>query len=312
MVMKEFNIELHKNTKWENPFSACIGYFDGLHLGHQELMRITKQDALKKNIKSALMTFDPDPWITLKIKNDIKHLTPLVLRKRLAREFGIDYWITLRFTEEMSQLSPEAFIELLNTIPLSSLICGFDFNYGKKGKGNIETLKAAIKNFELITVPPIVFKGAKISTTRICTLLEEGKVLEANQLLGYPFQMTGTVIHGKHLGSTIGFPTANLSYSNEFLLPKEGVYIGTAIVENIAYMAMINIGRNPTVEQRSSISIEVHILDFNKDIYEKELSIAFHNRIRDIIKFASINDLVRQLEVDCISTKEYFSYNSIM
>ena len=303
--MKEFIVKLKNKTIWEENFSACIGYFDGIHRGHQKLIETALEEAKTRNIKLAMISFEPDPWITLGIKTNVQHIVPLKLRKQLAASFGVDYWITLEFTKEMANLSPEEFISLLNEMPLEVLVCGFDFNYGKKGEGNIQTLLAAKRKFDFINLAPVTDKGVKISTTLISELIVNGQIEEANSLLGYPLPLVGTVTHGKKIGREIGFPTANLSYSNECLLPKEGVYAGKAFLNNESYLAMINIGKNPTIGSRENNSLEVHILNFCGDIYEHELKIEFYTRIRDEIKFSSIDELKLQLKKDRDFTKDF-------
>ena len=305
MVMKEFVVTLKQKTVWEEPFVACIGYFDGLHRGHQELINVTLKEAKKQNVKSAIISFDPDPWITLGISNEVHHITPYAARIALAEQLGIDYWITLQFTKEVADLSAEAFLSLLESFPLVTLVCGFDFTFGKGGVGTPEIMANTKLSFEQIVVSPIMDEDMKISTTLISQYIKEGRIAKANHLLGYPYQLIGIVVKGKMLGRTLGFPTANIAYADEYLLPKEGVYVGKVNYKGNKYLAMISIGKNPTVETRSDASVEVYILDFDEDIYSEELIVEFHDKIRDIIAFSSLDELVQQLHADCEYTRNY-------
>ena len=187
------------------------------------------------------------------------------------------------------------------------MICGFDFHYGYMGKGNSETL-AREMGVPVSVVKAVEDEKGKISSTRICYAIEKGDMEEVRHLLGTSYQMSGTVVHGRHIGTSLGFPTANIDYGKEYLVPACGVYAGQVIVKGKKYMAMINVGHNPTLNYRNDISIEAHILDFNEDIYGQTITVSFINKIREEIKFNGLEELVNQLKID----KSYAEKNNII
>lgn len=309
--MKVWKLSLDENEKYNVPLSVCIGYFDGLHKGHQGLVKQAIELSEKLGCESGLVTFDPDPWVTLKGIKEIKHITTMKQRIELAEKMGLEHFIILDFTTAMAALSPEDFmLMLMDKLVVKGLVCGFDFHYGAKGKGSSITLKElSIGNFEFVQVDCIDDEFGKISSSRICECIENGNVKEAKELLGYPYRVEGKVIHGNAKGSsTLGFPTANCEIDEEFILPKRGVYIGKVIVNDQYKAAMINIGHNPTFNKRNMISIEAHILDFNQDIYGQEIKVEFYEYIREEKKFDSIEALIDQLKKDVEKTARYFNH----
>ncbi len=307
--MKIWDLTLDKRCTCSVAVAACIGYFDGLHLGHQELINKTIKLSEELQCESAIITFNPDPWVTIKKVQNVKHITTMKQRQDIAFKKGIKNFFILDFNATMAAMSPDDFINfILDNIHLKGLVCGFDFHYGAKGIGDIYSLQSfAKKRFEFIFVQSINDDLGKISSSRICDYIQEGQVKEASQLLGYPFYLDAKVIHGKAQGKDkLGFPTANCEVNPEIILPKRGAYVGKVLVEGTSHLAMINIGHNPTFNQRHMISVEAHVLDFNGDIYGKEISVYFIDFIRDEIKFESIEALIKQLHNDVEYTRNYF------
>lgn len=298
--MRIVTIDVNHPKRLRFPICACIGYFDGMHKGHQALLEKTIEVAREKQCESALITFEPDPWVTIKgmKENELQHITTMQQKINLAIRYGIENIIILEFTKEMCELSPELFVKnVLESCDLKGLICGFDFHYGYMGKGNSTTLRKQA-NFDVYVVDPVEEEGAKISSTRITLLLNQGKIEEANELLGHPFEMIGKVIPGKHKGTTFGFPTANIAFSDEYLSLKQGVYACYAIVKDKKYKAMVNIGHNPTMNYTEKLSYEAHILDFHEDIYNNRIILQFIQYLRPEMKFLNLNNLIMQLEQD--------------
>ncbi|MCI6704414.1 MAG: riboflavin biosynthesis protein RibF [Bulleidia sp.] len=295
--MRIVNVKLGEIRKQKNPVVACIGYFDGMHKGHQALVNATLEKAKELGVESGLITFDPDPWVTLRNEKDVKHITPLQQRINIAVELGIKNIFILNFTKEMAALSPLDFIKVLDSCNIKALICGFDYHYGQFGKGDIESLKRDA-DFEVVVVDAVNDNEGKISSTRITNLIEEGEVHKAEELLGYAYRVEGYVVHGNAKGRTIGYPTANVSVPSEYLEPKGGVYACFALIDGKKYKAMVNIGHNPTFNYTETMSLEAYILDFSGDLYDKRLKISFKYYLRPEKKFKYIGNLKMQLEQD--------------
>ncbi len=291
-------IDLNETSRSYKPAAACIGYFDGLHLGHQALIKKTIELAHEHQCESALITFDPDPWVTIHKDMTVKHITTMKQRINLAMQSGIKNIYILKFTEEMSKLSPHDFVErVILPCNIKALVCGFDFRYGFKGQGTCDTLRQE-GLFDVAVVDAVMDSGEKISSTRISSLIEAGEVDEAARLMGHPYVIEGKVIHGRHVGASLGFPTANIDVDLEYLEPKHGVYACRAYIKGIPYPAMANLGHNPTVNYTSALSLEVHILDFEGDLYGETLAVEFVKFIRDEQNFKNRTNLIMQLELD--------------
>lgn len=296
--MRIIRMGLNTNRIYTKPMCACIGYFDGMHIGHQKLVAETVKMAKECHCEAALITFDPDPWVTIKGMKNVKHITTMRERLNRAVELGITNIIILDFTYEFSQLSPSDFVqEILSRISLKGLVCGFDFHYGKNGEGSAETLKET-EGILVEVVDAVEDENGKISSTRISQCIESGRMEEAAAMLGYPFRMSGLVVQGRHQGHSLGFPTANIKYDLEYLLPKGGVYAGYAIVDHKRYRCMINLGHNPTFNYRNDMSLEAHILNYSGDLYTKQITLEFISFIREEKRFSSKGNLIMQLEQD--------------
>ena len=295
--MRIVNVKLGEIRKQKNPVVACIGYFDGMHKGHQALVNATLEKAKVLGVERGLINFDTDPWVTLRDAKDVKHITPLQQRINIAVELGIKNIFILNFTKEMAALSPVDFIKVLDSCNIKALICGFDYHYGQFGKGDIESLKRDA-DFEVIVIDAVSDSEGKISSTRITNLIEEGEVHKAEELLGYAYRVEGYVVHGNAKGRTIGYPTANVSVPSEYLEPKSGVYACFALIDGKKYKAMVNIGHNPTFNYTETMSLEAYILDFSGDLYDKRLKISFKYYLRPEKKFKYIGNLKMQLEQD--------------
>jgi riboflavin kinase/FMN adenylyltransferase len=202
----------------------------------------------------------------------------------------------------MSEQSPAEFIEkTLGQLNLYGLVCGFDFHYGFKGAGNCESLQNDAP-YEVRVVEAVEDETGKISSTRISAAIEQGNMEEAARMLGYEYQIDGTVIHGRHIGTGMGFPTANVGYSTEYILPKKGVYACYAKIGGKKIRAMVNIGHNPTVNYTDRMSLEAHLIDFKGDIYGRMITVSFIRYLRPEMKFRNADNLVMQLDQDLRDT----------
>ena len=282
--------------------ACCIGFFDGFHLGHQALVKKAVQIAQEHQMKAGLITFDPDPWVIFKPDANLDHLTSLQDRIHMAAKMGIEVFYILHFTKEFAALEPDAFHQVVHSMQVNHLICGFDYKYGKKNSGDVHTL-ARQSLFEVHVVDSINDSSLKISSSRIEPLIRAGQIEEANRLLDTYYSIEGEIVPGFRRGhSLLQIPTANLSLNDAYVLPGVGVYVGYMLYEGVFYKAMINVGKNPTFENQM-LTIEAHVLDFSKDIYGEDVRFYFVAKIRDEIKFDCFEALRNQLLADIETTR---------
>lgn len=285
------------------PASVCaLGYFDGLHTGHQELISTAIAQAKKYGLESAALTFDPDPWKVLRPNANLDHLCDLDDKIRLMEASGLDLFYIVEFTHEFADLSIGQFHDFLKALHIKEIVCGFDYTYGKMGKGNVASLEAC-PYFTVDVIDQISDHDEKISSSRIEKLIRQGNVLEANKLLGYIYSIKGRVVHGYERGRILGFPTANLDQAPGTILPGGGVYAGYVQVDHRMIPAMINVGTNPTFNNKG-VTIEANLLGFQGDLYGKTARFFFANLLRPEQKFASVDDLIAQLAKDQRNTPQ--------
>lgn len=298
------------NYNIKNTFLS-IGTFDGLHLGHQKLINRLVELAKTKNAPTTLLTFWPHPKIVLSNNSsDIKLLNTINERISLIEKLGVDNLIIFPFTKEFSKFSAKDFIKkiLISQIKIKGLVIGYDHSFGHKKNNEIISISAEAKkhDFYLEKIKAFVQENTTISSTEIRNALSIGNIELTKKYLSYNYQFSGTVIHGKRIGNKIGFPTANIKIDEEYkLIPAKGVYAVKVHIKNNIHYGMMNIGCKPTINNSlKEISIEVNIFDFNENIYGKEVKIIFLARIRDERKFASLDELKKQLQKDkdlCLS-----------
>lgn len=294
-------------VKFANPI-LTIGNYDGLHLGHRRIIERIKLKAREHNGTSMLMTFHPHPLTILKPEKFVGLITPLHVKIRLIEEAGIDVLFIVPFTEEFHRISPELFVDsfLMEKLGIKGLIVGYDFKFGKGGKGNVEYLafKSTEYGFFFEIQAAITLDGEKVGSNRIRKMIQDGDVGKAAAHLGRPYMIEGTVIKGDGRGRTIGFPTINLK-SDSPLIPKRGVYISMVEIDGKNFSAVTNIGYNPTFDGQG-LTIETYILDFSQDLYGREIVLYFLNRIRDEVKFSSVDELKGRIWKDVETAREYF------
>lgn len=295
------------------PLAIALGFFDGIHKGHQQVFQTVKQIANEQQLHSAVMTFDPHPSIVLGKKDQVHYITPLKEKQRLIASLEIDYLFIVHFTKTFSNLTPEEFVEqYLVNLNAEHVVAGFDYTYGKFGRGTMETMKMhSQERFQVTIVPKLVNNQEKISSTAIRHLIREGQMAQIRPLLNRFYETKGVVIKGDQRGNQIGYPTANIDMQEDYLLPKTGVYAVEINIKNQWYVGMCNVGYRPTFKDpnESALSIEVHILQFNQMIYGETVTIKWHKRIRDEKKFNGIDELIGQLDKDAETIKQYFTDN---
>ncbi|MFP4455786.1 MAG: bifunctional riboflavin kinase/FAD synthetase [Desulfonatronovibrio sp.] len=292
-----------------NASCVTIGNFDGVHVGHQQLITKVKKRAGLLNLSATAITFDPHPMRVLMDKSP-PFITMTAQKLELIDSLGMDYTICLPFTRQMAALEPEEFVYeyLVTKLKLKELIIGYDYSFGKGRQGNFSLLKklAHKYGFSVDQVPPVMVDGAIVSSTRIRDLVEDGRVWEVRPLLGRFYRVEGKVITGRQRGGAqLGFPTANILLKDE-LFPRTGVYAVWIEVKGQIRSAVANIGYNPTFGNKY-LSVEVHIFDFSQDIYEQPVKVHFVQRLRSEIKFSGIDELKNQIGRDCDLARKILS-----
>ncbi len=287
----------------DKEFSLAIGFFDGLHKGHQAVIREAVKEAEKRQLFPAVMTFDPHPsHLFSKDGRKTGYITPLSEKVRLLEEMGIDTLFIVTFDKALAGLSPVRFVEdVLKELNVRHVTAGFDFTFGAKGQGTMDDMRQLGEGvFTTTTVARVAENDEKISSTRIRALLAEGKAAETAELLGRPFRSVGIVTDGDKRGRLLGFPTANIIPEDELIVPKNGVYAVRFAVEGTEYDGVCNIGVKPTFDKPDAArkTIEVNVLDFEGDLYGKEAAVDWIAFIRPEQKFNSIDDLKAQIGID--------------
>ena len=280
-----------------------VGTFDGVHLGHKTILKEVTDHAKKVNGESVLLTFEPHPRKLLFPDQALGIITPLHQKIELISRLGIGNIVVVPFTREFASLSAQEYVErfLVGIFHPHSIIIGYDHRFGHDRKGDLKLLEhyAPIDNYELIEIAPKLIDEAAVSSTKIRHFITSGHMEDAANMLGRHYSLTGTVVHGRKLGRTIGYPTANIEPTEkEQILPAIGIYAIQAIHNDIRYNGMLSIGYNPTVTDQRVIRIEANLFDFDKDIYGDLLEIFFIRKIRDEQKFESLDALMEQLRRD--------------
>lgn len=288
-----------------------IGTFDGVHIGHKKILEKIIQNAKESDCKSVVLTFFPHPRMVLQEKSEIKLLNTIDEKIQLFEELGIDYLIIHPFDYKFSRLTAEEFVTtiLIEKFNVQKIVIGYDHRFGRNRTANIYNLILFGQqyNFEVEQITAQEIDEIAISSTKIRVAILGGNISLANQYLGYEYSFSGTVVKGKQIGRTIGFPTANIQSKEDYkLIPKNGVYIVKSVIENQLVYGVMNIGNRPTVGGDSQ-TIEAHFLNFNLDIYNKNIKIVFVEFIREEVKFNSLDDLKIQINKDKLFAINYIS-----
>lgn len=282
--------------------------FDGVHLGHKCIIDELKKVGSAHHLETAVLTFWPHPRFVFNPNEDLKLLNTLDEKTLLMEKYGINNLFLKEFDDEFRNLTGEEFVRqiLIEKLNVKYLIIGYDHSFGKNKSGNFELLQKLSKelDFEVEQMEAINIHENNISSTKIRNALLAGNILEANEMLGYSYSVSGKVVHGKKLGRTIGYPTANIETENIKLLPKKGAYIVEVLVNNQQYKGMLSVGTNPTVNGEK-LTVEVYILDFEGDIYDEKITVKFRDFLHEEIKFEGLEKLIERLDEDKILTMNY-------
>ena len=309
--MKVYNsIAAYKKTK---PSIVTIGTFDGVHVGHQKILKQLYKTALTNELESILVSFFPHPRMVLQKESSLKLLNTIKERTQMIEKTGISNLIVQPFTREFSRLSALDFVRdvLVNQLHIKKIIVGYDHQFGRNRNATIDDLIEFGKtyDFEVIEITAQQLENVSISSTKIRNALNEGAVQTANNYLGYPFMISGLIVKGKGIGKTLEFPTANLHLKEDYkLIPKNGVYLVQSIISGKEVFGLTNIGTNPTVGGTYK-TIETYFLDYSNDLYQKEIQLNFINRIREEKTFESKDALKKAIKKDELFARNYLKIN---
>lgn len=299
------------NSYTKAPSVITIGTFDGVHIGHQKIIDRLIKVGQQKDLKSLVLTFFPHPRMVLQSDTNIKLLNTIEERQNILSHTQLDHLVTKKFTADFANLSAHDYVKdiLVDALNAKHIIIGYDHHFGKNRSANINDLKTFGKQFgfevEEISVQDI--EDVAVSSTKIRTALNQGKITVANSYLGYAYYISGTVVKGKGLGKQIGFPTANIHIEENYkLIPKNGVYIVKSTLHNATIYGMMNIGTNPTVNGTSQ-TIEVNFFNVDENLYDKTLKIELLKRLRDEHKFSSVDALKTQLKIDAQNAHQFIN-----
>ena len=289
----------------------ALGFFDGIHKGHQTVIETAKEIANFTNRKSAMMTFDPHPSEVLRKKSEhSRYITPLDDKIEIVKSLGIDYLFVVHFCEEFASVSPQQFVDqYLVGLNVCHVVAGFDYSFGQYGKGIMEEMPLyANGRFTHTIVKKQILDDEKVSSSRIRNTLKVGDFTEFYHLVGRYYVTKGFVIHGEKRGRKLGFPTANIEVSDAYIFPATGVYAVCIQIEGKWYQGVCNVGYKPTFheQQPEFPSVEIHVLDFSGDIYGAEVVVEWHTRLRSEQKFSGLEELVRQIQTDKENAQQYF------
>lgn len=289
MIVKRIN---YFDNFENSDIALCLGFFDAIHLGHQELIK----EAKKSGKKVALLSLDHSPaYVLSKIEKDI-FLNSSIDKEEILSYLGVDYFYILHFDKDVMRLTKDEFISsVIDKLHPSLIVCGEDYSFGYKGEGTPKDLK---EKYQVSIIPLLKQNGVKISSSQIKEDIKNRDIKSANESLGRLYKIEGKVVDGKKNGRKIGFPTANIDTDLDYVIPGDGVYMGYVVVDEVSYKSIIAVGKHPTLGSLEKEIIEAHILDFDKDIYGKTISIQFVDLIRDNRLFDSIDDLINQLKFD--------------
>jgi len=293
------------------PSFVTIGTFDGVHIGHQKVLKKLVKSAKKNNASSILLTFFPHPRMILQKEVGIKLINTIDERIQLLEKTGIDTLVIHPFNQDFANQTALSFVRnfLVAKLNIAKLFIGYDHRFGKNREGDFEHLKeyGHTYNFSVKEISKLDINNIGVSSTKIRNAIENGEIDKANQYLGYNFMLTGKVVKGKNLGEKIGFPTANLFIKESYkLLPKTGAYIVKATIADKTVYGMMNIGFRPTLKGRNQ-TIEIHFFDFNKNLYGSTIQVEVLKFLRDEQKFESVQNLKKQLYIDKQNSLAYIN-----
>lgn len=297
-----------KENSIKGKIVLALGFFDGLHRGHQALIKHAKEIADQKGLPLGVMTFNHHPKEIYQNDKTVVYLNTLKEKEEKLAQLGVDYLFVVDFDKKFSKLKPQEFIDdVLVKLNIDTAVIGFDYTYGPKDVANIENLPKFVKGrFDIVVEPKHMEAGQKVGSTNIRHAIETGKIELADKLLGAPYTTSGIIVKGYRRGHTIGFPTANLKVEGDKVIPAEGVYATRTLIDGKWYDSMTSVGYNDTFENKE-LTIESHLFGFDEEAYGKAMTIAWYKYMRGNEKFAGITELSAQLKKDQENIQKYFN-----
>ena len=289
----------------------ALGFFDGVHRGHQHLIRTAREKATEKKLPLAVMTFDRHPKSVYQ-GADVSYIDSLEEKAYKMEKLNVDYLLVMHFSDAFCKLSAQQFIdEIIVKLETDTVVAGFDYTYGPKDVANMENFpKFAKGRFDIVNVPQQSYGGQKIGSTEIKKAIVNGDIELANELLGSPYMMSGKIGHGLRNGHKLGFPTANLVWQDNKVIPKIGVYATKTKIDGHWHDSMTSVGYNVTIGDGKKVLIESNLFGFDEEAYGKKMAIKWYKYTRGEIKFANLDDLKKQMEADETEIKAYFAQQS--
>ena len=290
------------------PTAVAVGNFDGIHLGHQAIIKKAVYDAKGEGYKSAVFTFSNHPRNLMESKKNVKGILYMEDKLKIIEELGIDYVSNVPFTEDIMYMEPVDFIDhiLVQKMNMREVLCGFNYHFGRKAEGNVQLLisEGMKKNFGVHVAEAFKVNGNVVSSTLIREKIALGDMEGCEALLGRPYAIKGEGVVGNKLGKKFGFPTSNMNIDDSMVSPPNGVYITVCIYDNISYPSITNVGNKPTIGEYVK-NIETHIFNFDRELYGKEIKVEFVTKLRDERKFDSFADLENEIDKNCREALEY-------
>ena len=304
------NMKIIKDTTEfhiDEPTAVAIGKFDGLHRGHQKLLRII-QEQKEKGLQTVVFTFVPSPAAFFS-KEVMQELTTVEEKRLIFENAGIDYLIEYPFFQETADMAPEDYIQkvLVEQLHAKCIVAGYDISYGKRGAGDCKLLEqlAPTYGYEVVIIEKLQYEGREVSSTYVREEVKRGNMRVVHDLLGTPYHVGGTIVHGKKLGRTIGMPTVNLLPPKEKLLPPNGVYYSKIVIKGETHFGITNIGTKPTVSGEPVIGVETYIYDFEEVVYGEDAEVYLLEYKRPEMRFSGVDELKEKMQADILSGRRY-------
>lgn len=284
------------------PSAVALGNFDGVHLGHQELIKRTVEKARSEGLAAAVFTFSSHPKNLLPKEKKVKNIIVREDKEKLIASLGVDYLFNVPFTKAIMTMSPQDFVKklLVDKFNMKAAFCGFNYHFGYKAAGNPEVLRSLGQDlgYQVTEIPPYKIKGEVVSSSLIRTLIASGQVEKCRTYMGRHYTIGGEVVVGNRLGKKLGFPTSNLMIDPSMVTPPNGVYVTYCTYNGVRYPGVTNVGIKPTIGHYNK-NVETHIFNFDKELYGKHITVEFLKKTRDEVKFDSVRELSEQIVRDC-------------